>query len=324
MGNQIPARPVTEQSSVQEQDLGFKFRDESVHKDYVYCQADGAITSGDYVDADPSNSQAKKCWGNKHQTGILTVAKVTYTDNYYGFFEVVKKGIYEGFDKCGISYGIAVTGEPTGTAGDENFILTGNGNLFEYHIIGTQTIIRPIWVKGASGYMNLMLDDAAADDGHELTNGTLASDKLAFIVGQDAAFHARMKVTIEDISGTDDFVFGFRKAEAYQTANVDDYDEMAALQLIDTVQNTHTILNGGTTTVTDTTDASAGDTVAFTWEVRVSAAGVVTYLIDGSAPTVATAFTFDDGEIVVPFIFAKQHTDLHGYIHYGEWEVGLD
>ena len=40
-----------------------------------------------------------------------------------------------------------------------------------------------------------------------------------------------MKFAIADVSDTDDCAFGFRKVEAYQ-ANIDDYDEMAALNVI--------------------------------------------------------------------------------------------
>jgi hypothetical protein len=304
--------------------VGQRWHNEANGKNYIYVHADGAIVANDYCDIDPSSFEAKKCWGNKHQSGILAVARVAFADNEYGFLEDLtgRKAMYEGFDKSGIAYGTSVTGVPTGTAGDENFYLTGNGNLMEFHILGTQTLVYPNESpKGSSGYLDIA-QDATADDGAEWTFGILATDKLAFKVGEDGAFHARMKVTIEDVSGTDDFVFGFRKAEAYQAA-VDDYDEMAALQIVSTAINNHSILNGGATDNTDTTDTVA-DTVAFTLEVRVSAAGVVTYLIDGAAPTVATAFTFDDGEVVVPFLFVLNHTDLHGYIKISEIEVGLD
>jgi len=46
-----------------------------------------------------------------------------------------------------------------------------------------------------------------------------------------------------------------------------------------------------------------GDNAGATFlRVQDSSAGVVTYLINGVAPTVVAAFTFDNGDVVVPFI----------------------
>jgi hypothetical protein len=54
-------------------------------------------------------------------------------------------------------------------------------------------------------------------------------------------------------------------------------------------------------TETDTGDTLADGTTTI-WEVLVSSAGVVTYKIDGSAPSATAAFTFDDGDFVTPFM----------------------
>jgi len=62
-----------------------------------------------------------------------------------------------------------------------------------------------------------------------------------------------------------------------------------------------TALNNASMTETDTTDNLA-DATTTTWEVLVSSAGVVTYKIDGSAPSTTAAFTFDDGDLVTPFM----------------------
>ena len=321
MSDIVIAQKVTEQNVANKMKLGLVYEDSSTGKTYIYGQADGAIVINDYVIVDGHSYQAKKCQGNglSMTSGILCVARVAYTDDYYGWFEVVRKGIYEGFRRGGIAFGTSNTGLPTGTAGDENGIITADGNVFEYHILGTQTILYPTWTLGTG--INFLFD-ATADDGHEITNGIRATDPLAFVVGQDGAFHMKVKFSVADISGTDDLVVGFRKAEAYQ-ANVDDYDEMAAFQIVDTVINTHLILNAAATHVTDTTDAAA-DGTAVTLGVHVSAAGVVTFTIDGAAPTVTHAFTFDDAEVVVPFFFFLNHTDLAGNVIITDWEVGQD
>lgn len=320
MGNQIPARPATEQSSAQEQDLGFRYRDESVHKEYIYGQADGAIVINDYVDVDPYSFQVKKCQGNGLGNGILCVARVAFTDNYYGLFEVVRKGIYEGFRKGGLCTGMDNTGLPLTADTSENVMITANGNYFEIVNINAQTILYPTFTLGTG--INLLYD-ATDTDGIEFTNGIRAGDKMSFVVGQDGAFHMKVKFSIEDVTGTDDCAIGFRKAEAYAPL-IDDYDEMAAFNIIAGVINLETILNGGGTTTTDTTLTDWLDTAAHTLGIHVSAAGVVTYTYDGSAPTVVATFTFDDGEVLVPFLYVINDSDLHGYIKISDWEVGQD
>lgn len=203
-----------------------------------------------------------------------------------------------------------------GTTGNTNILRIG-GNTFTYHIKGTQTIIIP--VRTAAG-LDVGLDQTA-DDGVEITDGvSVATAKKVFTVGTDPAFFARCKFSIEDVSGTDDCAFGFRKAEAFQAA-IDNYDEMAALNVISGDIKIETILNNGDTATTDTTNDWA-DLATHTLEVRVSGAGVVTFLIDGKAPTVTAAFTFADGEVVIPFFYFLNHTDLAGAVTLQEWEVG--
>jgi hypothetical protein len=206
-------------------------------------------------------------------------------------------------------------GAATGTAGDENQLIMGT-NIFEYHILGTQTITGP--VASADG-LNVGMDQTA-NDGAEFTMGITANDKHAFTVGTDAAFFAKGTFTIPDVSGTDDFAFGFRKAEAYQAA-IDDYDEMAALNVISGNINIETILNNAATTTTDTTDDWA-DAASHSLTVKVSAAGVVTYEIDDAAPTATAAFTFDDAEVVIPFFYYLHHTDVAGAIIWESFECG--
>ena len=131
-----------------------------------------------------------------------------------------KRGTFEEFRSAPLLAGKA-GGAATGTAGDENIMCIGD-SMFEYHILGTQTILGPQLV--AAG-LDIGMDQTA-NDGVEITQGILARQKHAFTVGTDGAFYLKVKFTIADVSGTDDCAVGFRKAEAYQ-ANIDDYDEMA-------------------------------------------------------------------------------------------------
>jgi hypothetical protein len=153
----------------------------------------------------------------------------------------------------------------------------------------------------------------------EISQGITATSRSAFTVGTHDAF-IRVKLNVADVSGSDDCAVGFRKAEAYQAA-IDNYDEMAALNLISGTINIETILNNGATTTTSTTDTVA-DGVDVELEVRVDNGGVVSYVIDGAAPTTTAAFTFDDGEVIVPFLYFLHATDVAGVVLLKEWECG--
>lgn len=204
---------------------------------------------------------------------------------------------------------------PTGATGDENIMSFPEGTL-EWHVLGTQTILAP--VLAATGLDCGM--DQTNNDGIEICGGILAKNKLTFTVGTDPAFYAKMQFAIGDVSGTDDCAFGFRKVEAYQ-ANLDDYDELACLNVISGDIKIETILNGGATTTTDTTNNWA-DLATHELEVRVSAAGVVTYKIDGITPATVAAFTFDDGEVVVPFFYFLNAADLADTLIIKHFECG--
>lgn len=208
-------------------------------------------------------------------------------------------------------------GAATGATGDENLIKIG-ANTFEQHILGAgQTTIVP--VTAATG-LNISLDQTE-NEGMELSQGIASGEKHAYVVGTDPAFYARCKFSIANVSGTDDCAFGFRKAEAYQ-ANIDDYDEMAALNVISGTIDTETILNGGGTTTTDTTlDWADGET--HTLEVRVDGEGAVTFYVDDAKCPAAGTFSFDAAEVVVPFFyFLHAAAPVAGAITLMEWEVG--
>jgi len=205
---------------------------------------------------------------------------------------------------------------PTGATGDENVMMLPEG-ILEWHVLGTQTILAPEPV--ATG-LNVSMD-AVDNDGAEFCPGILAGNRCAFTVGDDPAFYARMKFSIADVGDTDDCAFGFRKVEAYQ-ADIDDYDEMAALNVISGDIKIETILNNATTVTTDTTDNWA-DGETHELAVYVDADGVVTYEIDGAPPSTTAEFTFDDGEVVVPFFYFLHAAASTAGIIFQEFECGL-
>ncbi len=250
----------------------------------------------------------------------LTSTSVLY--DMTGDVNVRKKYLYTDFQ------GYITVGGPTGvsdgTAGARNTVIVeayGPNNPIYMELIPNvgQTILGP--ARHASG-INIS-QDLVDNDGVEYCFGDVYNrdNPAHFKVGTDGAFYAKARFLITDVSGTDDFAFGFRKIEARQAA-IDDYDEMAALNVISGDIKIETILNGGSTTTTDTTDNWA-DTGEHTLEVYVSAAGVVTYKIDGAAPTKTAAFTFDDGECVMPFVYLLHASDVAETTVWETFECGL-
>jgi len=142
-----------------------------------------------------------------------------------------------------------------------------------------------------------------------------------FTVGKQA-FSAELEFSIADVSGTDDCAFGFAKVEAHQAA-IDDRDESAVLNVISGDIKIETILNGGATTTTDTTDNWA-DTEIHSLKVSVSKAGAVTYQIDGAAPSTTASFSFDANEVVTPSFYLLQAADLSGAIIHRKLTVKSD
>lgn len=205
-------------------------------------------------------------------------------------------------------------GAASGTAQAANAMLLER-NAFEYAALGTQTITAP---KKAAGGLDIN-QDQTDNDGIEITQGIIAGSKHAKVIG-DGGFFIRVKLSIADVSGSDDCAVGFRKVAAYNAA-IDAYTDMAVLNVISGAINIETILNDGSTTTTDTTqDIADGDTVELM--VKVDANGAVTYEINGEAPLVTAAFTFDDNDVVVPFLFFLNSSDVAGAVILKEWEVG--
>ena len=210
-----------------------------------------------------------------------------------------------------------IGGAAAGATGSENVLKFSNNETLYHHVLGTQTILIPaITADGLN-----IGQDQTDDDGCEIsTCPVTGSGGIQFVVGTDPAFYFACTISVPDVSATDDLAIGFRKAETYQ-AGVDGYDEMAAFNIISGDIKTETILNNATTVTTDTTD-NWTDGQSKTLKVLVSASGAVTYQVDGSAPTTTAAFTFDDGEVVIPFVYMLNTSDLVGALTSTAWDVG--
>lgn len=197
--------------------------------------------------------------------------------------------------------------ENDGTAGSAldtavNIWVSEDGNYWEAFNNGAQTQPAPLF--SASG-LNLSRTDTN-NIGSEYTNGITSRSKAAFTVGTDVCF-VNATITISDVSGSDAVLVGFRKAAAY-AADYNDYTDFAAIGNVSGDVKTVTALNNGVTTTTDTTD-NWDDGETHTVQVSVSPTGAVTYQLDGGAPTTVAAFTFDSGDVIVPFLYFLQDSD---------------
>lgn len=203
-------------------------------------------------------------------------------------------------------------GVATGGTGDVNLLSFQEGIIMEQFIIGAgQTIIKP--VMDATGL--LVSGDQVVTEGFEYNFGAARTNsRHAFTIGTSAAFFYEVSMNVTDVSAGNPFVIGFRKTEA-NNAVFADYTDYASIG-INTGTSAANVsildeLNGTGQNATNTTDAwTGGDGGTTILKVLVSAAGVVTYTIDGVVPTATAAYTFDTPDVVVPFIHLIQGGDL--------------
>lgn len=218
----------------------------------------------------------------------------------------------------------ATTGvAPTGVAGDVNLMCLQNGIVMEQFIIGTQTIIAPR--MSSSGLLASL--DLTASDGVEYNFGAARNNsRHSYTIGTSAAFFFEVQMTIADISGGNPYCIGFRKTEA-NNATFGSYTDYAAIGMFTGTSATNIVLctelNSGGQTLTNTTDAWGGDGATKTLKVLVSAAGVVTYTINGVAPSVTAAFTFDSGDVVAPFIRIEHGAVAPGAVNLVSMKCGF-
>lgn len=166
--------------------------------------------------------------------------------------------------------------------------------------------------------------DQVAAEAYEMFAGILGASGRPAVVGVDPAFYFCLGVKVADVSGASDLHVGWRSATQTQSATITDYLNYATIGLEGT-SNPNTIFimtgNDGSDVSTDTTNTLA-DGVATTYCVGVGNSGAVAYSIDNAAPTVTAAFTFDDGDSLIPFVQVQQGSDLSGAIDITEWRVG--
>lgn len=203
---------------------------------------------------------------------------------------------------------------PAEAAQGQELVFSSDKEVFEMHhavVESTGTALYSFPSVSASG-LEIALDANVTDGvtAYELSNGILSSSKSAVTVGSDEDYEFEVKFKIDDVSDLEEIFVGFRKAEAYQ-ADPDSYDEMAAFHIGETGGtvadgqiNIATILNNGATTYTDTTEVDWADGEEKTIKVLVRKSGQCLFYLNGSLPAAYPSFSFDSGEVIVPFFYA--------------------
>ena len=184
----------------------------------------------------------------------------------------------------------------------------GSGSIYGLQLAasynGTQAIDGPSVASTGMNYEG----DSADDEGFQFAMSYPGSKGIegvdSFTVGT-TGFYAKLRFSIQDVSITDDCAFGFRLKSQASNAALDNYTDVACLNVItDGSIYVESILNNASTVTTDTTDGW-GDGESHTLEVRISKAGVASYRLDGRAVTTSPTadVTFDTGDVFTPFMF---------------------
>jgi len=188
--------------------------------------------------------------------------------------------------------------------------------------------------------LNMQMDqDTAADLGWELNFGSPMGGGTSFTVGTHSGY-IDISVFVADWTEYDAISIGFRKAEAVNTghapiiaAGTGDpvYTDFATFgcQESDLLQMASDLNNGGSGTYTNST-MTPTDSQNQRFRVSLASDGKVTYLIEQNgeanggtmaAPsTMPSQFTFDDGDVVIPYVFVhgKTHIDEALYLKHLE------
>ncbi len=209
-------------------------------------------------------------------------------------------------------------GAATGTAGDNNVLYTAFGQ-YEWNVIGTQTILAPsLDTVGLN-----LVQDQTAGDGIELCMGQTALSNMAFTINEDAAFFMQAVIKVEDATGCNPLLIGFRKAQAFN-ATLSNYTDFVSIGIVGTAGKIQlqTQLNTGGVVTTDTTQVAV-DASTIQLKIKVSSTGVVTYEYNYQAPVVVAAFQFDSADVVIPFIRFTEAADISTYASINYLEVGF-
>lgn len=218
---------------------------------------------------------------------------------------------------------IKSTGAAASTSqGDTNIWSVGSGLLMECFNTISTTSANPVLSTTAAFGLNINNVVAKVSGGIELTEGALLNSKSQFVAQTSAAFYVQASFNVNTTASCTEFFVGFRKAQAYN-ATLTNYTDYATIGVHGTAAKLQiqSQIGSGGNVVTDTTQTITAVTT-FTLRVNVSSAGVVTYLINGAAPSATAAYTFSALN-VVPFIWYQTPAGGNAEANFISYQCGL-
>lgn len=200
-------------------------------------------------------------------------------------------------------------GDPTGATGNTNVAIYRNGLRSQYHVKGAgQTILGPLITAGVDK-LAVGQDQVNAEGVEHLFGDFIGiPNPFRYVVGTTKPVVARLKMVLEDVSGLAECAFGFRELEAF-TANLDDYTDLACLNIQGTVVNLETILNNAATVTTNTLKTAAdGATVEL--KMILQGRDYRAFYNGQEVIKAGTPFQFTAGLAVAPFFFYLNGADV--------------
>jgi hypothetical protein len=233
---------------------------------------------------------------------------------------------------------------PTVAQGEVDYLYTPRGNYMEYFQTTAQTL-HPVGHASGLVVSGDLVDNEA---GELVPGGNDANSALAFVVGTDN-FFAKATIEITDVSGSDQWLFGWRKPQTYgvptSILSTGDgvYTDFVGMGFAVAAANPSVVKvasdlnNSGSTTVQDTGFTWA-DTLKHTFEVQCVGRSALFFIngvqlggsvafdgVGGAITAQATkpaAYTFDAGDTMIPWLFIRHDATTPGAFYLRELEIG--
>jgi hypothetical protein len=198
------------------------------------------------------------------------------------------------------------------------------GATFEQYNTTVSTAIAPSVSATLGRGLNIDTIGGGNAKSIEITEGNTVNAKNAFVIGTSPAFYVQATFNIATLADVADVYLGFRKVQTYQATIPAGYTDYATIGVHGAAGEIElqTQIGSGGNTITDTTNAITAAT-NFTVRVNVSATGVVTYLLNGVAPTTVAAYTFTSALTVVPYLIYTSAAGAHAEVDFVSYQCGL-
>ena len=271
------------------------------------------VSSADYRVVGPTGPY----YGRTDGVLIDTTSKGLVVINDGTLGGMLGKSYYEDFTKWATTTAISVftqAGLATAstTAGTWNMISMGDGLKLAQTAIISSSAASTLTTSGLEVYAG-----GTNTYGLETIGGFMGATGHPFVVGTDPAFGFCAKLSHTTVADITSAYAGFRKVTPFSATLQSEVQYAAVGHKGATSYTTSSLTSSETeTSGTDT----VADATTYEFCTLVSSAGVVTFTINGAAPTVTQAVTLTTGVEVIPFVRVIQAgSNTHSYLK--SWKV---